>query len=93
MEGEGGFGAVGDVDFAEGVVIVEGAIDVGEHHIDFGILEIQAEQDERAFELVLGDAHGLLPEAALTAAPAGAAPAARRGGGRRLLREGWPRGG
>ena len=68
MEGEGGLDAVRHVDLAHSLVAGQGAIDTPQHHVDLGVLKLQAEQLQRALDLFLGDAHGLLLPAASLAA-------------------------
>jgi hypothetical protein len=78
MEGEGRFGAVGNIDLAESFVANEGGIDAPQHHLELVVLEFEAEDDERADDLFPGDAHRLLGRGTL-----GLGAAARC---RRLLR-------
>ena len=60
VEGEGGLGAVGDVDLAQVLVTGEAGVDAPEHHVDFGVLKVETEEGEGAGDLFLTDAHGRL---------------------------------
>ncbi len=64
MEGEGGLGAVRDIGLAQSFVGSEGAADAAQHHIQFGILEFEAEQFQPGGQLIFGDAEGRLLSAA-----------------------------
>ena len=79
VEGDSRLGIVRDIDLADGLVGVERAVDVAQHLLDLGILELQAEQFESRRHLLLGYSHGLLCPT----------PLLRRG----RRRPGWSRGG
>ena len=52
-----------------GFVASQAVIDAPEHHVDLGVLEVEAEERQRGSDLLLRDAHGLL-RLSLRAAPA-----------------------
>ena len=58
LEGEGGLGAVRDIDFAQVLVAGQAGIDTAEHHVDFAVLKFETEKGEGGGDLFLGDAHG-----------------------------------
>src|SRR5689334_15657754 len=81
MEGERGLCAEWNIQLAQRFITVEAAVDAPEHHVDFGVLKVEAEKHQRGSHLLLGNAHGLLL-LGLRSTPSG---------GRRRLRRGWPR--
>src|SRR6476659_6153897 len=60
MEGKRGLGAERNIQLAQRFITVETAVDAPEHHVDFGILKVKAEEDQRGSHLLLRNAHGLL---------------------------------
>ena len=90
MKCEGGFGIDGHVGGAQGLIVGDGLIGSAQHQVEFGILEFEAHEFERAHHLIFGDAHGqVLP--ALAAATASGTVCGRRSSSAALLRIGLAR--
>ena len=56
IEARGRFGIQGDDELAELLIIAERAIHVGQHHVEFGVLEFEADQAQGGLYLLFGDA-------------------------------------
>ena len=91
MKCECGFGIDGHVRGAQGLIVGDGLIGAAQHQIEFGVLEFEAHEFERANHLIFGDAHGQVLESALAAATASGTVGGRRSGSAALLRIGLSR--